>query len=132
MRNAATIAAVRTVPSGSWTSRRYDLVSPPWTDSKDVDPVWLGDTVYFISDRDGIANVWSYETATQGADAADASSWTSTSSRSMPAAVAWCSSRAAASTTLDPKTGKATQLAISAAGDFPWMMPRLGGRDDRG
>ena len=35
--------------------KTYDLVSPPWTDSKDVDPVWFGDTVYFISDRDGVA-----------------------------------------------------------------------------
>ena len=45
--------------------KTFDLVSPPWTDSKDVDPVWLGDTVYFISDRDGMANVWSYDTASK-------------------------------------------------------------------
>jgi tricorn protease len=45
--------------------KSFDLVSPPWTDSKDVDPAWLGDTVYFISDRDGIANVWSYDTNTR-------------------------------------------------------------------
>ena len=45
--------------------KTFDLVSPPWTDSKDVDPAWLGDTVYFISDRDGIANVWSYDTTTK-------------------------------------------------------------------
>ena len=34
-------------------------MTPPWTDSKDTDPVWVGETVYFLSDRDGIANVWS-------------------------------------------------------------------------
>ena len=44
--------------------KTYDLVSPPWTDSKDVDPVWMGNTVYFISDRDGVANVWAFETKT--------------------------------------------------------------------
>ena len=42
--------------------KTYDLVSPPWTDSKDMDPVWVGDAVYFISDRDGVANIWSYDT----------------------------------------------------------------------
>src|SRR5882762_838802 len=43
----------------------YDLISPPWTDSKDVDPVWLDDGVYFISDRDGVANIWEYQTRTE-------------------------------------------------------------------
>src|SRR5260221_3493998 len=38
--------------------KTFDLVSPPWTDSKDLDPVWVGDTVFFLSDRDGVANVW--------------------------------------------------------------------------
>ena len=51
--------------------KTYDLVSPPWTDSKDIDPVWLGDTVYFISDRDGVANVWSFDTNSEEADAVD-------------------------------------------------------------
>src|SRR5512144_641008 len=41
--------------------KTYDLVTPPWTDSKDVDPVWVGDVVYFLSDRDGVSNIWSYD-----------------------------------------------------------------------
>src|SRR5258706_12247908 len=45
--------------------KAYDLVSPPWTDSKDIDPVWVGDTVFFLSDRDGVSNVWSFETKSQ-------------------------------------------------------------------
>src|SRR5215472_2735223 len=42
--------------------KTFDVVTPPWTDSKDMDPVWVGDSVYFIPDRDGVANVWSFDT----------------------------------------------------------------------
>src|SRR4029453_6123999 len=28
-------------------TKAYDLVTPPWTDSKDIDPVWGGDSVSF-------------------------------------------------------------------------------------
>ena len=37
-------------------------MTPPWTDSKEMDPGWVGDVVYFLSDRDGVSNVWSYDT----------------------------------------------------------------------
>src|SRR5258708_5930413 len=29
--------------------KTFDLVSPPWTDSKDIDPAWVGDAVYFAT-----------------------------------------------------------------------------------
>ena len=45
--------------------KTYDLVSPPWLDSKDIDPVWVDNTVYFISDRDGVENVWAYDTGSK-------------------------------------------------------------------
>ncbi len=104
--------------------KSFDLVSPPWTDSKDVDPAWLGDTVYFISDRDGIANVWSYDTTTKAltqrtkfidydVKALDAGGGAVVFEQSGYVHV------------LDPKTNKAEQLTITAAGDFPWMMPRF-------
>jgi hypothetical protein len=40
----------------------HDLETPPWTDSRDIDPAWLGETVYFLSDRDWLMNVWAYDT----------------------------------------------------------------------
>jgi tricorn protease len=33
--------------------------------SMDIDPVWMGDKVYFLSDRDWATNVWSYDTRTK-------------------------------------------------------------------
>jgi tricorn protease len=30
-----------------------------------MDPVWLGNVVYFLSDRDGVSNVWGYDTRTK-------------------------------------------------------------------
>ena len=45
--------------------KTFETITPPWDDSKDMDPAWIGATVYFISDRDGVANVWSWETRTK-------------------------------------------------------------------
>src|SRR5690348_2137313 len=42
-----------------------DVQTPPWTDTKEMDPAWVGNSVYFISDRDGVANVWAYDTQTK-------------------------------------------------------------------
>ncbi len=104
--------------------KSYDLVSPPWTDSKDVDPAWLGDTVYFISDRDGIANVWSYDTTTKALT--QRSKFIDYDVKSLDAgggAVVF--EQSGYLHIFDPKTGKTEQMTITAAGDFPWMMTRF-------
>jgi len=104
--------------------KSFDLVSPPWTDSKDVDPAWLGDMVYFISDRDGIANVWSYDTASKALT--QRTKFIDYDVKSLDAgggAVVF--EQAGYLHVLDPKTSKTEQLTISAAGDFPWLMSRI-------
>jgi len=104
--------------------KTFDLVSPPWTDSKDVDPAWLGDTVYFISDRDGIANVWSYDTTTKAMT--QRTKFIDYDVKSLDAgggAVVF--EQAGYLHVLDPKANKVDQLTINAAGDFPWMMPHF-------
>ena len=104
--------------------KSFDLVSPPWTDSKDVDPAWLGDTVYFISDRDGIANVWSYDTNTKALT--QRTKFIDYDVKSLDAGGgAVIFEQSGYLHVYDPKTNKTEQLTINAAGDFPWLMPRF-------
>ncbi len=42
-----------------------EKVPQPETRSNDVDPMWIGNAVYFRSDRDGEFNVFAYDTATK-------------------------------------------------------------------
>ena len=103
--------------------KSYDLVSPPWTDSKDMDPVWINDTVYFISDRDGVANIWSYQTNNKKlTQATHFSDYDVKTLDSGAGAVVF--EQAGYVHELDPGNGKEHIINITATGDFPWMMPR--------
>ncbi len=85
----------------------------------DINPVWLGEKVYFLSDRDWVMNIWSYntvskelkqETKYKGADM----KWLSGSKNQL------VFEREGFLHTLDIANGKTTQLSISITGDFPW------------
>ena len=103
--------------------KTYDLVSPPWTDSKDVDPVWVGESVYFISDRDGVANVWAFDTKTKRLT--QVTRFTDFDVKALDSgAGAVVFEQAGYIHELDPRSGKEHVVNITAAGDFPWMMPR--------
>jgi tricorn protease len=41
----------------------YELTTVPWEGERHMSPVWLDDTVYFLSERDWSKNVWSYAPA---------------------------------------------------------------------
>ena len=103
--------------------KTFDLVSPPWTDSWDRDPAWVGDTVYFISDRDGVGNVWSFDVKTK--KLSQVTTFRDFDVKALDAnAGAVVFEQAGVIHLLDPKTGGARVVDITAAGDFPWMMPR--------
>ena len=106
--------------------KTFDLVSPPWKDSKDLDPAWVGDTVYFISDRDGVQNVWTYEPKTK--KLAQVTKFTDFDVKSLDSGGASGGGavvfeQAGYVHELDPKTGRTHVVDITAVGDFPWMMP---------
>jgi tricorn protease len=104
-------------------TKTWDLVTPPWTDSKDIDPVWIGDTIYFISDRDGVENVWSYEMGSK--KLTELTKFRDFDVKTMDSgAGAVVFEQAGYIHELDPRSGKEHVVPITVAGDFPWMMPR--------
>jgi len=103
----------------------HDVVTPPWQDSKEMDPAWIGDVVYFLSDRDGVSNVWKYDTKSKQLDEVtkfrDFDVKTLDASTSANAVVF---EQAGYIHELDPATGREHVVTIAANGDFPWMMPQ--------
>ncbi|HSK41189.1 MAG TPA: PDZ domain-containing protein, partial [Arenibaculum sp.] len=102
--------------------KTFDLVSPPWTDSKDVDPVWIGETVFFISDREGVANVWAFDSRARRLR--QVTRFTDYDVKTIDAgAGALVIEQGGVIHNVDPASGRATPVNITATGDFPWMMP---------
>jgi tricorn protease len=93
-------------------------------ESKNTDPVWANnDVVAFLSDRDGVSNVWSYDTKSK--KLAQLTSFSDYDVKALDAASdgdALVFEQAGYIHLLDTKSGKEHVVNITAAGDFPWMM----------
>ncbi|WP_422105345.1 S41 family peptidase [Winogradskyella sp.] len=85
----------------------------------DVQPMWLGDNIYFLSDRDLVSNIWSYNPTTKAL---------SQITKFKGSDVKWLSGynttlvyeRDGYLHTLNLSNNKSTQLNIKVVGDFPW------------
>ncbi len=105
-------------------------VQLPGDRTQDIHPVWLGNMIYFLSDRAGAMNVWSYDPAS-----AEARQLT----RFTDADVKWLSAgpkglileQAGGLHLLDPASGQTRRLDITVAGDFPWAEPHWEDVGDR-
>ncbi|HVS98238.1 MAG TPA: PDZ domain-containing protein [Puia sp.] len=95
----------------------------PNTDrTMDIHPVWQGDAIYFLSDRDFIMNVWAYPAG--GGALREVTSY-------KEGDVKWLTGngkelafeRAGFLYLLDPASGRTTQPNITVHGDFPWAEP---------
>ena len=94
----------------------------PWTNSRDQQPVWLGSTIYFISDRDWTNNVWSYDTRTKALK--QITHFDDYEVQSVGAGGGVVAYEQAGDVHLyDPATSQDRKLDIRANGDFPWAMP---------
>jgi tricorn protease len=94
----------------------------PRENSNDFNPLWLGDKVYFLSDRAGPVSLFSYDTATKkvttlvhndGYDIKSASAG--------PGAIVY--EQFGSIHLFDLKSGKSKQVEISVSGDIPSLRP---------
>ena len=94
----------------------------PWVDSRDQEPVWLGNTIYFISDRDWTNNVWAYDAGTRTVK--QVTHYGDFEVESVNAGAGSVTYEQAGDVHVyDPATGDDRKIAIHVTGDFPWAMP---------
>lgn len=85
----------------------------------DIQPVWVDQTIYFLSDRDWNMNVWSYSVRSQ--ELKQITKFEGTPVKSLSAGNGQLIiEQNGYLHTVNPATGSTTQLNINVIGDFPW------------
>jgi len=100
-----------------------DLQTPPWQGERQMDPVWMDGVVYYISERDYAANVWSYDPRTkQEKQLTFHSDFDVKGVGAGHGVVVY--EQAGYLHILDPKTGQDRQIVVQAGADQNWASPR--------
>jgi len=114
----------RTHPIRVMTLADHSVEKLPWTNSNDTDPMWIGNTIYFLSDRNHMVNLFAYRTDTKQLtqltrhddfDVMNASAGSD--------AIVY--EQAGYVHLLDTKTGQTRRLNIEVNGDLPWARPQF-------
>ncbi len=91
----------------------------PHTNTTDVQPLWMGDNIYFLSDRDLVMNIWKYNTSSKSL---------SQVTKFKGSDIKWISGhentivyeREGFINTLDLSSQRSKKININVVGDFPW------------
>lgn len=103
--------------------KTFALDTTPFSGSKEMDPVWVGDAVLFLSDRDGVSNVWSFDTKTR--DLRQLTKFRDFDVKALDASGdAVVFEQAGYIHELNAKTASHRIINVTASGDFPWMLPQ--------
>ena len=100
----------------------WSLEKLPFGDAANLDPVWMDDTIYFLSDRTLAMNVWAWDTgAGELRQVTDHQRFDVKSLDAARGAVVY--EQGGWLHLLDPATGESRRLEITVEGDFPWARP---------
>ncbi len=109
----------RTHPISVINLADYSVEKLPWTNSNDTLPMWIGNTIFFLSDRDHTMNLFSYRTDTkQLTQLTHHDDFDIMTASAGPDAVVY--EQAGYIYLVDAKTAKAQRLNIEVTGDLPW------------
>jgi tricorn protease len=96
----------------------------PWTNSNDSAPMWIGDAIFFLSDRAGTTNLFGYDQRTkQVAQLTRHDDFDIMSASAGPDALVY--EQAGYIHLVDASTRKPQRLTIDVTADFPWARPQL-------
>ncbi|MBS0417744.1 MAG: PD40 domain-containing protein [Proteobacteria bacterium] len=102
----------------------------PWRDSNDRDPMWIGDTLYFVSDRNFTANLFAYHTVSgQVQQLTHHDDFDVMNASAGPDSIVY--EQGGYLHLLELPSGRSRQLHIQIEGDFPWMHPQTRSVVDR-
>ncbi len=100
------------------------IVKVPHVDSNDYSPMWLGDKIYFLSDRAGPVTLFVYDTKTQEVKKLlDNSGFDFKSASAGPGVIVY--EQLGSLHLYDPATGKEKQLDVRVAADMPQVRPHF-------
>ncbi|WP_420386386.1 S41 family peptidase [Roseivirga sp.] len=86
----------------------------------DIKPLWVGNTVYFLSDRDWTMNVWAYDTRSKALRQVTQFEGTDVKDLNAGAQGQLIIEQNGYLHLVNPANGNTTQLNINVVGDFPW------------
>lgn len=105
------------------TTDSYERTTPPWEGERQMDPVWMDGTVFYLSERDYAANVWSYDPASGTETQITTHSDFDVKSLGAGHGVV-VYEQAGYLHEINPTTGAQRTLDIRADGDQNWSRPR--------
>ncbi|MFN7928560.1 MAG: PDZ domain-containing protein [Blastocatellia bacterium] len=117
-----------------WIAKLADssIEKLPRDNSNDKNPLWIGDKIYFLSDRNGATSLFVYDTKTKkvapvlpnnGLDIKSASAFTTTEKNTASSAIAY--EQFGAIYLLDLKSNRSSKVNIRVAADLSGVRPRF-------
>ncbi len=114
----------RTQPIRVMNLADHSIEKLPWTNSNDSEPMWIGNTIYFLSDRSFTTNLFAYRLDTkQLTELTHHDDFDIMSASAGPDAIVY--EQAGYIHLVAAATGKSQRLAIDVTADFPWTRPQF-------